>query len=124
LLLKNGKKHKSLDPAPIHVQSLVEMTQQYEQESSPQSIHALLSALLHQRTNDDMTTGLPGSSDDFDNVTTCLQATLSDKVYTDTEDYLKILVSRLRGDELVDYCLTTSLTLTGVLTPTARRQAM
>jgi len=41
LLLKNGQKHKSLDPAPIHVQSLVEMTQQYEQESSPQSIHPI-----------------------------------------------------------------------------------
>jgi len=33
-------------------------------------------------------------------------------------------VSRLRGDELVDYCLTTSLTLAGVLTPTTRKQAM
>ena len=65
LLLKNGQKHKSLDPAPIHVQSLVEMTQQYDQESSPQSIHALLTTLLHQGTNDDMTTGLPGSSNDF-----------------------------------------------------------
>ncbi len=69
-----------------------------------------------------MTTGLPGSRNDFDNVPTCLQAALSDQVHTDTEDYSKLLVSRLRGDELVDYCLTTSLT--GVLTPTTRKQAM
>ena len=69
-----------------------------------------------------MTTGLPGSRNDFDNVPTCLQAALSDQVYTDTEDYSKLLVSRLRGDELVDYCWTRSLT--GVLTPTTRKQAM
>jgi len=71
-----------------------------------------------------MTTGLPGSSNDFYNVTTCLQAALSDQVYTDSGDYSKLLVSRLRGDELVDYCLTKSLTLTEVLTPTTRKQAM
>jgi len=45
-------------------------------------------------------------------------------VYTDTEDFSKLLVSRLQGDELVDFCLTTSLTLTGVLTPTTWKQAM
>jgi len=71
-----------------------------------------------------MTTGLSGSSNDFDNVPTCLQAAVSDQVHTDTEDYSKLLVSRLQGDELVDYCFTTSLTLTGVLTPTTRKQAM
>ena len=69
-----------------------------------------------------MTTGLPGSRNEFDNVPTCLHAALSDQVYTDTADYSKILVSRLRGDELVDYCWTRSLT--GVLTPTTRKQAM
>jgi len=123
-LLKNGQKHKALNPEPIHVQSLVEMTQQYEQESSPQSFHALLSILLHQETNDDVSTGLPRSSNDFDNVNACLQAALSDQVYIDTEDYSRLLVSRLRGDELVDYWLTMSLTLTGVFTPTTRKQAI
>jgi len=99
LLLKNGQKHISLYPAPIYLHSLVEMTQQYEQDASLQSIHTILCALLHQGTNSDMTTGLPGLINHFDNVTTCFQAVLSDQVYTDKEDYSKLLVTKLRGDE-------------------------
>ena len=34
--------------------------------------------------------GLPGSSNDYGNATTCLQATLSDQVYTDTENCLDL----------------------------------
>jgi len=44
------------------------MSQQYEQESSSQYIHALLSSLLHQGIIDNTTTELPGSSNDSDNV--------------------------------------------------------
>ena len=35
LILKDGRRHRSADPYPIHVRDLAEMTRQYEEESSP-----------------------------------------------------------------------------------------
>lgn len=64
MLLKHGKKQKALDPAPICVQSLVKMTKQYKQDSSPQSVRALLSFPVHQGTNDSTTTDPLGLKND------------------------------------------------------------
>ena len=46
LLLKDGRKHKSRDLSPIHVQSLVDMTNQYDAELSSNQMQNRISALL------------------------------------------------------------------------------
>jgi len=100
------------------------MTQRYEQQALTQSYHALLITALNLRTNDNTTTDIPESFNDSNISNTSLQATLSDQVYTATDDFSKLVVSRLRGVDIVDYCLTTSVNLIGVLSPTTRKQAM
>jgi len=42
----------------------------------------------------------------------------------DTDNVVKILLSRIGEDELVDYCLQTSRSLDGILTSSTRRQAL
>jgi len=54
LLLKDGRKHRIRDPHPIHVQSLVDMTTEYDQESSPSELRALVSNLLNVSRNEDV----------------------------------------------------------------------
>jgi hypothetical protein len=46
LILKDGRRHRSPDPHPIHVRDLAEMTRQYEEESSPIVQKALIVNLL------------------------------------------------------------------------------
>jgi len=46
LLLKDGKRHRARDPSPIHVQSLVEMTKKYDEESSSRKLRTLAANLL------------------------------------------------------------------------------
>ena len=46
LLLKDGKKHRVNDPIPIHIQDIVVMTEEYDQEISSKNIQALVTQLI------------------------------------------------------------------------------
>jgi len=50
LLLKVGKGHRDRDPAPIHIRSIVDMTNQYEEESSSRKLRALATKLIDYNT--------------------------------------------------------------------------
>ena len=54
----------------------------------------------------------------------CLQGELLEPEELTTEQFSRLLLSRMRGDELVDYCLETNLGIAGILTPSTRKQAM
>jgi len=55
LLLKDGRKHRSRDPYPIHIQDIVRMTKLYEEESSPTELRALVTSLLKGTENGETT---------------------------------------------------------------------
>ena len=123
LLRKDGSKHISTDPSPIHVQSLVEMTKQYEQESSPSSHRALIAQLISASKGEEEFTSTANVTINC-NDAVCLQSTILEVNTNESETFTKLLLSKLRGDELVNYCLETSISIGSILTPTTRKQAM
>jgi len=54
----------------------------------------------------------------------CLQGELLEPDELTTELFSKLLLSRMRGDELVNYCLKIYLGIAGILTALTRKQAM
>jgi len=54
----------------------------------------------------------------------CLFGVMTDHDSLDTDNFAKILQSRVLGDELVDYYLHTSISLDGILTPSTIRQVL
>jgi len=54
----------------------------------------------------------------------CLRSTILKENTNESETFTKLLLSKLRGDELVSYCLETSISIGSILTPTTRKQAM
>ena len=120
LLLKDGRKHRSRDPYPIHVQDIVRMTNLYEEELSPSELNALVSSLLEGTMNEERV--VPSNSIRESDL--CLLGIMTDHDSLNTDNVAKILLPRIRGDELVDYCLQTSIGLDGILTPSTRRQAL
>jgi len=99
LLRKDGAKHISTDPSPIHVQNLVEMTKQYEQESTPSSHRALIAQLISTSKDEEENTstgnGIMNAKD-----AVCLQSTMFEENTDDSEIFTKFLLSKLKGDEL------------------------
>jgi hypothetical protein len=121
LILKDGRRNRSRDPHPIHVRDIEEMTRQYEQESSPLLHQALIGNLLETTMNEEETSMPSNTINDIDY---CMQGELLEPEELSTEAFSKLLLSRMRGDELVDYCLENNLEIAGILTPLTRRQAM
>ena len=124
LILKDGRRHRSADPYPIHVRDLAEMTRQYEEESSPHVQKALIVNLLEITKNEDeLLETLPNISANTNN-SICMQSQIIESDDLSSEQFSKILMSRLREDELVNYCLEAKIGIAGILTPSTRRQAM
>jgi len=72
----------------------------YEKDSLSQSVRALLSLLVHQRNNDNTRAKLSRPDNDTETAGMCQHTTLSDQDYQDTDEYLKLMVSRLQEDDL------------------------
>jgi len=121
LILKDGRRNRSRDPYPIHIRDIEEMTRQYEQESSPLAHQALIGNLLETTLSEEETITSTVANND---VNFCLQGELLEPEELTTEQFSRLLLSRMRGDELVDYCLETNLGIAGILTPSTRKQAM
>jgi len=114
LILKDGRRNRSRDPHPTHVCDIVEMTRQNEQESSSLLHQALIENLLETTMNEEETSMPNNINNDIDY---CMQGELLEPEELLTEAFSKLLLSRMRGDELVDYCLETNLGIAGILTP-------
>jgi len=119
LILKDGRRNRSRNPHPIHVRYIEEMTRQYEQESSPVLHQALIGNLLETTMNEEETSMSNNINNDNED---CMQGELLEPEDLSTEAFSKLLLSRMRGDELVDYYLETNLGIAGILTPSTRRQ--
>ena len=121
LILKDGRRNRSRDPYPIHIRDIEEMTRQYEQESSPLAHQALIGNLLETTLSEEETATSTAVNNDAN---FCLQGELLEPDELTTEQFSRLLLSRMRGDELVDYCLETNLGIAGILTPSTRKQAI
>jgi len=78
------------------------MTRQYEQESSPLTHQALIGNLL-ETTLSEGETSTSTAVNNYANF--CLQGELLEPEELTTERFSRLLLSRMKGDELVDYCL-------------------
>jgi len=96
------------------------MTTEYEQESSPSELRALVSNLLNGSRNEDVEEYKENSEE----AGYCLHGEMIEHDSLDIDDFSKLMLSRIRGDELVEYCLATSVSIDGIMTPTTRKQAM
>jgi hypothetical protein len=63
-------------------------------------------------------------SNDINNDTDyCMQGELLEPEELSTKAFSRQLLSRMRGDELVDYCLETNLGIAGILTPSIENKS-
>ena len=121
LLLKDGRKHKALDPSPIHIKDIVNMTNSYDSEIASSNTKVLLSQLMQSSEQVERM-----SSSEY-----CLSGEMQNTQELGPERKQEtmsmVLLAIARGDQLMEYCLQANITLTDivpVLTPTTRKQAM
>jgi hypothetical protein len=123
LLLKDGRKHKALDPSPIHIKDIVKMTNSYDKEVASANMKVLASQLMQSSEQVER----ESSSEAL----YCLSGEMQNVQQLDPERKREamsmVLLAIARGDQLMEYCLQANITLTDivpVLTPTTRKQAM